>query len=450
MSQKFKTILTDAGVEKLAAGLPPDGKKVIFTTMAVGDGDGTLPEPKPEQTALVHEVWRALINSITPHPQYANCVVAELIIPPEVGGFWTRELGLYDSEGVLIAVASMAESYKPLLAEGSGRVQTVRMVIAVSNIAAVELQVDSSTVMATKEYVDNALDKHAKSRNHPDGTLQAKGFVQLSSATDSDSETLAATPKAVKAAVAVGTAANENAGTRLLKTSNLADVPDKARARKNLALGDIATHDVKEFVPVTRTVNNKKLDGDISLAAADVAAVPTAGGEVAWLDNADHYSTKEGAWPGGGAFQSQLADRRALFYSAGYSANGNVYLPMTKATVQTSGTGYQAAISYGVLVSGKNDFPSGCIHILDDQGRDHIWMFNPNDNSFTANGSIHAGASVYAGGAIFEPGGNINGEIWGGWLSTWLANQFTARDNNINTRATWDWANGQLAARDDN
>jgi hypothetical protein len=214
-------------------------------------------------------------------------------------------------------------------------------------------------------------------------------------------------------------------GLFLRQDANLGDVKDNVAARRNIGLGDIATHDAREFVPVT-------------------------GGDVAWLDNASHYSTKEGAWPGGGAFQGQLADRRALFYSAGYSAGGNVYLPMTKATVQTTGTGYQAAISYGVLVSGRNDFPSGCIHILDDQRRDHTWLFNPNDNSFTANGSIRAGASVYAGGAIFEPGGNINGEIWGGWLSTWLANQFTARDNNINTRATWDWANGQLAARDDN
>lgn len=236
MSQKFKTIITNAGVQKLAAGLPPDGKKVIFTAMAVGDGGGTLPEPKPEQTAMVREVWRALINKITPHPKYANCVVVELIIPPEVGGFWTRELGLYDSEGVLIAVANMAESYKPLLAEGSGRAQTVRMVIAVSNIASVELQVDSSTVLATKEYVDDEIEKHAKSRNHPDATLKEKGFVQLSSATDSDNETLAATPKAVKDAVAVGNAANQNAEKRLLKESNLADVPDKAAARQNLGL----------------------------------------------------------------------------------------------------------------------------------------------------------------------------------------------------------------------
>jgi hypothetical protein len=265
MSQKFKTILTNAGVQKLAAGLPPDGKKVIFTAMAVGDGGGSLPVPKPEQTALVREVWRALINTITPHPKYANCVVVELIIPPEVGGFWTRELGLYDSEGVLIAVANMAESYKPLLAEGSGRAQTVRMVIAVSNIASVELQVDSSTVMATKEYVDDEIDKHAKSRNHPDGTLKDKGFVQLSNATDSDSETLAATPKAVKAACALAKQADENAGKRLQADKNLSDVKDAIEARENLGLGDIATHNANEFLPIA----GGNLLGDLKVGTAE-------------------------------------------------------------------------------------------------------------------------------------------------------------------------------------
>ncbi|WP_253282749.1 phage tail protein [Cedecea davisae] len=317
MSQKFKTILTNAGVKKLAAGLPPDGKKVVFTTMAVGDGGGTLPEPKPEQTALVREVWRAAINTITPHPKYANCVVAELLIPPEVGGFWTRELGLYDESGELIAVSNMAESYKPLLSEGSGRAQAVRMVIAVSNLASVELQIDSSTVTATKDYVDDAIDKHAKSRNHPDATLKEKGFVQLSSATDSDSETLAATPKAVKAAVGVGNAANQNAERRLLKDSNLVDVPDKVSARKNmglgtaaqydaatflnawnnlwdlpdknaarlnLGLGDIATHSAKEFVPVVRKINDKDLSRDIKLTAGDVGALTQSDGDARYVN----------------------------------------------------------------------------------------------------------------------------------------------------------------------
>ncbi|MEE6448707.1 phage tail protein, partial [Escherichia coli] len=123
---------------------------------------------------------------------------AELVIPPEVGGFWMRELGLYDDAGTLIAVANMAESYKPALAEGSGRSQTCRMVIIVSSVASVELTIDTTTVMATQDYVDDKIAEHEQSRRHPDASLTAKGFTQLSSATNSTSETLAATPKAVK------------------------------------------------------------------------------------------------------------------------------------------------------------------------------------------------------------------------------------------------------------
>ncbi|EAC1949596.1 phage tail protein, partial [Escherichia coli] len=115
-------------------------------------------------------------------------------------GFWMRELGLYDDAGTLIAVANMAESYKPTLAEGSGRSQTCRMVIIVSSVASVELTIDTTTVMATQDYVDDKIAEHEQSRRHPDASLTAKGFTQLSSATNSTSETLAATPKAVKAA----------------------------------------------------------------------------------------------------------------------------------------------------------------------------------------------------------------------------------------------------------
>ncbi len=200
MTVKFKTVITKAGAEKLAAATVPNGKKVNFTAMAVGDGDGALPVPDASQTKLVNEVWRHALNKISQDKKNKNYVVAELLIPPEVGGFWMREMGLYDDTGTLIAVGNMAESYKPALAEGSGRAQTLRMVIMVSDISSVELTIDTSTVMATQEYVDGKLAEHEQSRRHPDATLAAKGFTQLSSAIDSASEVLAATPKAVKAA----------------------------------------------------------------------------------------------------------------------------------------------------------------------------------------------------------------------------------------------------------
>ncbi|QMM53883.1 phage tail protein [Enterobacter sp. RHB15-C17] len=199
MTVKYKTVITKAGAVKLAAATVPNGKKVNFVAMAVGDG-GKLPEPNASQTKLVNEVWRHALNKISQDKKHKNYVVAELVIPPETGGFWLREMGLYDDTGVLIAVGNMAESYKPELAEGSGRAQTLRMVIMVSDIDTVELSIDTTLVMATQDYVDDRLAEHEQSRRHPDATLKEKGFTQLSNATDSTSETLAATPKAVKAA----------------------------------------------------------------------------------------------------------------------------------------------------------------------------------------------------------------------------------------------------------
>lgn len=200
MTVKYKTVITKAGAEKLAAASVPNAKKVNFAAMAVGDGGGKLPEPNASQTKLVNEVWRHALNKISQDKKHKNYIVAELVIPPETGGFWLREMGLYDDTGTLIAVGNMAESYKPELAEGSGRAQTLRMVIMVSDIASVELSIDTTLVMATQDYVDDKLAEHEQSRRHPDASLKEKGFTQLSSATDSTSETLAATPNAVKAA----------------------------------------------------------------------------------------------------------------------------------------------------------------------------------------------------------------------------------------------------------
>ncbi|WP_267965664.1 phage tail-collar fiber domain-containing protein [Leclercia adecarboxylata] len=200
---KFKTIITTAGAAKIAAVLAGTASIVLDNTakMAVGDGGGTLPTPTPAQTKLVNEVYRAPINRASIDTSNPKNIVVELVIPPEkpeISGFWIREMALYDAAGTLLAVGNMAETYKPSLSEGAGRKMVIRMVIAVSEVNAITITMDTSTVMATQDYVDSEIDKHAKSRNHPDATLTAKGFTQLSSSTTSTSETLAATPKAVK------------------------------------------------------------------------------------------------------------------------------------------------------------------------------------------------------------------------------------------------------------
>ncbi|HEA8588956.1 TPA: phage tail protein [Escherichia coli] len=226
-TRKFKTVITDTGAKKLAQAAAPDGKPVRLTHMAVGDGGGTLPTPDSKQPRLVHEVWRHTVNRVFLDATHQNRIIAELVIPPETGGFWIREIGVFDEHGDLIAVGNTAESYKPAVAEGSGRAQTFRTILTVSSTATVALTVDNTMVMATMDYVDDKLKEHEQSRRHPDASLTAKGFVQLSSATNSDSETLAATPKAVKSAY-------DNAEKRLQKDQNGADIPGKDTFTKNI------------------------------------------------------------------------------------------------------------------------------------------------------------------------------------------------------------------------
>jgi len=231
----FKSVVTTLGQSRIAAAIAA-GTDINITQLAVGDGNGKATTPVATQTKLVKEVFRTPLNSLKLDPTHGNWVIAEAVISASVGGFWMREMGLFADDGTLIAVCNMADTYKPTLAEGSGRTQTLRMVIAVSNTEAISLLIDDSVIMATEQYVNDLLAAHEKSRNHPDGTLTAKGFVQLNSSVSSTSEVLAATPKAVKAA-------NDNANTR---------------------------------VPSTRKVNNKALSADITLTAADVGALPVA------------------------------------------------------------------------------------------------------------------------------------------------------------------------------
>ncbi|MBZ7236484.1 phage tail protein [Klebsiella michiganensis] len=155
MSRTYSAILTAAGVEKLAAAAL-SGESVGFAVMAVGDGGGTLPTPSWGQSGLINEIYRSRLNRVVIADQANNVIRAELLIPPQVGGFWLREAALYDDDGNCLAVANMPESYKPLLAEGAGRFQAVNLWIAVSNTASVELKADPSVIMATVEEVARA------------------------------------------------------------------------------------------------------------------------------------------------------------------------------------------------------------------------------------------------------------------------------------------------------
>ncbi|MCG9106308.1 phage tail protein [Laribacter hongkongensis] len=158
MPATYYCLLTRIGEAKLAKATAL-GTRLAITHLAVGDGGGSVPQPEPDQTALKHEVRRGLVNELKVDPLNANQIIIEQVIPEEAGGWWIREVGAFDADGDLIAVGNCPESYKPVLAEGSGRTQVIRMVLIVSSTDAVTLKIDPSVVLATKQHVTETVAK---------------------------------------------------------------------------------------------------------------------------------------------------------------------------------------------------------------------------------------------------------------------------------------------------
>jgi len=151
----YYCILTTLGLQRLAeaqySGIP-----LVFTHFAVGDGNGSPVTPSAGATALVNETWRGSINGVTIHPSAANTIRVEALIPAGSGGFTIREAGLFNADDELIAVASYPATYKPNLADGVTCQEYLRILIEYAAVEAVDLTVDTSVIMATREYVDNA------------------------------------------------------------------------------------------------------------------------------------------------------------------------------------------------------------------------------------------------------------------------------------------------------
>ncbi|MFS1620190.1 phage tail protein [Enterobacter cloacae complex sp. 2023EL-00624] len=193
MTAKYFAILTNQGAARLANAAAL-GTKLNLTQMAVGDANGTLPTPDPAQTKLINQKRIAPLNLLTVDQANTSQIIAEQIIPENEGGFWIREIGLYDDDGILIAVANCPETYKPQLQEGSGRTQTIRMILIVSSTSAITLKIDPSVVLATRQYVDDKvievkayaddlMKKHVEVANPHTQYLQvAKNFEEIASA----------------------------------------------------------------------------------------------------------------------------------------------------------------------------------------------------------------------------------------------------------------------------
>ncbi|THD52614.1 hypothetical protein ERD95_07360 [Enterobacteriaceae bacterium ML5] len=300
MAKQYAAIITSKGQALIAAAIK-GGTTVNITEIAVGDGNGSIPVPTVGQTALVNETARIKLNSLTVDAVNLNHIIADGVIPADTGGFWLREVGLFTDDGILLAVSALPPTYKPSAEEGATNSQRILITLIVSDASAVNITVDNTTVMASESYVDDKITGHEKSRNHPDGTLKEKGFVQLSSATNSTSEALAATPKAVKAA-------NDNAGSRLKADKNLSDLPSVSDAKKNLELDKVGNYaavqsggglhaagnvhrinidwdDVKLWFTVDDTDQGAIFTTSNPPTATDTHALPLAGGDLTGIVN---------------------------------------------------------------------------------------------------------------------------------------------------------------------
>ncbi|MEX3024825.1 phage tail protein [Proteus sp. STS61-E] len=310
MSAKFFALLTVIGANKLAKATAL-GTTLKITQMAVGDGGGTLPTPDTQQTKLVGEKRWAGLNTLFVDPKNDSQIIAEQVIPENEGGYWIREIGLFDDEGSLIAVGNCPETYKPQLQEGSGRTQTIRMILTVSHTESVELKVDPSVILATREFVNDAIESASKQTLEEVAKLYATkaelstGLNKVQKSADdantnansrvpntrkvnnkplSTDITLtagdvgAATPAQVNEAKTAASNAQATANSGVSKadaaqkTAN--DAVNKANAAQTAA--NNANTNANGRVPNTRKVNNKPLSADITLTAGDVGAATPA------------------------------------------------------------------------------------------------------------------------------------------------------------------------------
>ncbi len=240
MTAKYFAILTNYGAAQLANAVAL-GTQMNISKMAVGDGGGILPVPDPAQTKLVRETRRAAVNQVSIDEKNPNFIIAEQVIPENEGGWFIREIGLFDDNGGLIAVGNAPETYKPNLQEGSGRTQVIQMVLMVSSTQAITLKVDPSVVLATREYVTKSIDTAIQTSE----TKAARIYATKSELSTGLSGKQPTGEYATKTELNNGLSGKQPTGdyatktevnSKLTKNENGADIPNKDTFIKNLGL----------------------------------------------------------------------------------------------------------------------------------------------------------------------------------------------------------------------
>ena len=432
MSQKFYTLLTEIGAAKLASAAAL-GVRLKITQMAVGDGGGVLPTPGAQQTTLIGEKRRAALNMLYIDPQNSSQIIAEQVIPETEGGWWIREVGLFDETGALIAVGNCPESYKPQLAEGSGRTQTVRMILITSSTDNVTLKIDPSVVLATRQYVD---DKVLELKVYLDDQM-AKHLAAAdphSQYAPRESPTFTGTPKAPTAAA--GNSTTQIASTAFVQAAIAALVGSSPGALDTLnELASALSNDPDFATTMTNALADKQ--------PRDTTLTELSGKSVS--DLLQYLGLKDALLKGdgrllAGTFQSTVLDKTLIGARA---ATGCQFMRAHQAPDAPDQENYWQIISLTEVSS-----PSSVVVVLAiASGNAAIpaigygtgagityWQHIPalEGANFTGNISapiVSSGSRLYAGAAFMEPNGDVFGGCWG---DSYLSNILNRKINGDN------------------
>ncbi|MTC43681.1 phage tail-collar fiber domain-containing protein [Providencia sp. wls1921] len=346
---KYFALLTTYG-EKVLAEATALGTKIELTHMSVGDGGGSLPAPDTKQTKLINERRKAAINTLFIDPLNPNQIIAEQVIPENEGGWWIREIGLFDKSGALVAVANCPETYKPLLVEGSGRTQTIRVVLIVSHTESVTLKIDPTVVLATRKYVDDAievLDKKIKELTAKDvGAVPIADIVQSTGQSTTQIMSQKAATAAIADAKKAGTDAQATANSAASAASSAASAASSANSNANDRLpktdvvqstGQSTTQVMSQKAATTAIADAKKAGTDAqatanSAASAASAAQSTANTAKSTADsanaNANNRVPSSSIVQATGQSTSQIMSQKAVTEALQSAVNLNAIYPV--------------------------------------------------------------------------------------------------------------------------
>ncbi|AZR48028.1 phage tail protein [Salmonella enterica subsp. enterica serovar Typhimurium] len=444
MTVKYYAILTNQGAARLANATML-GSKLNLTQMAVGDANGVLPTPDPAQTKLINQKRIAPLNLLSVDPNNQSQIIAEQIIPENEGGFWIREIGLYDDEGVLIAVANCPETYKPQLQEGSGRTQTIRMILVVTNTEAITLKIDPSVVLATRKYVDDEvlelkLYVDDQMRNHIAAQDPHTQYAQKHNPTFTG-EPKAPTPAAGNNTTRIATTEFVQAAV----TALINGAPATLDTLKEIAAA--INNDPKFSTTINNVLSGKQpLDETLThLSGKDVAGLLAYLGLEETINRAADalQKSQNGA---------DIPDKPRFVQNIGLKETLN---PTKRVSIGNIGTGVFDGSTPCINIG---DSDSGFIGSAD--GVLDIYCNAAKVGYIDGNG-LHMLTDIHFDNARMTTNGDIFGSVWGNnWLSIWITNQLNTRgtidwinselavrDNNINTRATWDYVNQTFARK---